>query len=168
MKFSRNVNNGLRNRLNSGGFWRDVDLSPSKIKGHGLLCPVILYYYIWKWQSERSDCFFTWETLYLLMIKNVYLSKVVLWTWSTVVTQLCCGTWDRNLGVGPRHSHGASVCWSAWATGRWRTWQQACDNALRGWTCCQYVFHPPHPPVCCSGPALHHAGCEGTATTWIS
>lgn len=29
-------------------------------------------------------------------------------------------------------------------------------------------FIPPTPPVCCSGPALHHAGCEGTATTWMS
>lgn len=51
---------------------------------------------------------------------------------------LARGTWRAAI-----QSHGASVCWSAWAAGRWRTWQRACDNALREWTCCQNVFHPP-------------------------
>lgn len=125
-----------------------------------MFCHLVLLY-ICKWQSERSDCFFTWETLYLFNDKNVYLSKLVLWNWCTVVTQLCCGTWDRNLGVSPCHSHGASVCWSAWATGRWRTWQQACDNALRGWTCCQYVFHPPPPST------PHVLQWSSTASCWL-
>lgn len=155
MKFSRHVNNGLRNRLNSGWPFTFKDQRPRTT----VFCRLVLLY-ICKWQSERSDCSFTWETLYLWNDKNVYLSKPVLWSWNPVVTQLCCGTWGRNLGVSPCHSRGASVCWSAWATGRWRTWQQACDNALRGWTCCQYVFHPPHPT-----PRVLQ--WSGTASCWL-
>lgn len=47
---------------------------------------------------------------------------------------------------------------SVWAAGRWRTWQEACDNALRGWTCCHNVFHLPRLLRWSS------AGCDGTTT----
>lgn len=115
MKISQNINNGPRNKwLDSGGFWRDVDLSPSKIKGQGACV-------FFKVKHGRNK----------------------------TVVGLSRAESNRHLGLvhatrrADVQTHGASVCWSAWAAGRWRTWQQACDNALRGWTCCQNVFHPP-------------------------